>query len=123
MRAPVARPFPAESAAARVNGPSLGVTDKRLPEGLARARVLVRALIAGDRSEVRPSGPVSLDDVTVALASTDGVTPWLGAAVAQGRIAVPSRHREQLVWEHQKCLAANVVRARTDAQIAERCRE
>ena len=123
MRRPVARPFPSESAAARVNGPSLGVTDKRHPEVLARARVLVRALIAGDRSEVRPSGPVSLDDETVALASTEGVTPWLGAAVAQGRIAVPSRHREQLVWEHQMCLAANVVRARTGAQFAERCRE
>jgi hypothetical protein len=96
-----------------VNAPSIAITESRAPAQLHRARVLVRVL-----TEARPP---EADDEIVELALSEGLGPWLGARVAEARVAVPPRRVEHLVWEHQMCLASNLVRARAARVFAERC--
>lgn len=96
-----------------MNGPSIAITESRTPAVLHRARVLVRALTGAQ--------PAHLDDDIVDLALSEGVAPWLGARVSHVRGLVPAARAGQLVWEHQMCLASNLVRSRAAAAFVDRC--
>lgn len=96
-----------------MNAPSISITEGRAPEVLHRARLLVGAL-----TELAPA---RVDDGTVDLALAEGLSPWLGLRVAQSRATVPQQRAGQLAWEHQMCLASNLVRARVAHAFAERC--
>jgi len=74
----------------------------------------VRALTAETPSVV--DGPI------VELAFGEGLAPWLGARVGQGRVTVPEADQGRLAWEHQMCLASNLVRAHVLGSFVERCR-
>jgi len=100
--------------ASDVNAPAIATTEIRTPAVLHRARVLVRALL--------DAHPVRVEDPIVDLALSEQVAPWLGMRVAQGRVSVPPARAEQLVWEHQMCLASNLVRARAAGAFVEGCR-
>jgi len=96
-----------------VNAPSIATTEFRAPALLHHARELMRALI-GTRA-------IDVGDDVVDLSLSEGVAPWLGARLAQQRVSVPPARAEQLLWEHQMCLAANLVRIRAARAFAERC--
>jgi len=96
-----------------VNGPSITVTESRTPVLLHRARLLVRALTSTVTEE--------LDDEIVDLALWEGVAPWLGARIAQARVAIPAARAGQIIWEHQMCLASNLVRSHAAGAFLGRC--
>jgi hypothetical protein len=75
----------------------------------AAVRQLTDALVRPQESSF---GIVALDDAAVDLAFAEDVAPLLGARVSQGRVTVPPARRAQLLWDHQMCLASNVIRAR-----------
>lgn len=97
-----------------MNGPSIAVTESRSPAMLHRARLLVRALTG--------MLPLEVDDQVVDLALAEGVAPWLGARAAQARARVPAARLGPLVWEHQMCLASNMVRRQAASSLVERYR-
>jgi len=96
-----------------VNAPSIATTESRAPALLHRARELVRALTDEQAIEV--------GDAVVDLALSEGLGPWLGMRLARQSVSVPAARVEQLVWEHEMCLAANLVRTRAVRAVAERC--
>jgi len=98
-----------------VNAPSIAITESRSPALLHRARLVVRALTATS------AAAVAADEAIVDLALSEGLAPWLGMRVAKSRVTVPPARAGQLVWEHQMCLASNVVRARAAGAFAARC--
>jgi len=98
-----------------VNAPSIAITEERAPDVLGRARALIRALTV--------EAPSDVDGGVVELAFAEGLAPWLGARVGQGRVIVPGSAAAPLAWEHQMCLASNIVRAHAAGAFVERCRQ
>lgn len=66
---------------------------------------LVRTLLSA-----APSRPVGVDGATLDLAIAEGLGPALGLMVVSGAVLVPAPRRSAIVWEHQLCVAANLLR-------------
>ena len=83
-------------------------------------RSLVSALVT---TRGQTSAVIELDEDCARVAFAEDLAPLLGAAVSQGRVAVPRAARERLLWEHQMCVASNVVRSRATRTFADLCRQ
>lgn len=83
----------------------------------------LRALLSGLLKDGgRPAAPLlEAKDEAVVLAVDEGLGPLLGSRVAAHRLVVSTRYRDALVWEHQVCAGANLVRRRAVEALGVTC--
>jgi hypothetical protein len=75
----------------------------------ANVRALVAACAEGD-ALTPGSDPTAIGGADIDVAVAEGLGAPLGARLAAGKVRVPPARHDRLLWEHQGCVADNLMR-------------